>query len=515
MKKTIIRLICLALAVFMVFGMAGCGSKDNSSFSEDAGDFDLDFGGNKDDAEVDDANVDTDADDAGTNDNNGGNKTSDGAENTTSKSGKNTGTSSDKKSGTVKAATIPNADSLTWNQLVSQMPSSLRGTTITFYNWNPVKEFTGAAEVISKFEKQTGIKVKWVTGGYDDYDAKIAAMVNSGSSPDIIRFRDANVHRMYLCQDVKSATGYDFSGKIWDKQLTDYYTVKNKVYAVNRQGTLFNQPFVLIYRPSMIEKYKIDDPYTLWKKGKWTWDTFINILKKYKSLGNAYSTPWCTNMAIDYLYFTGNSLIKFDGKQFKNNIADKKVTDYIKKMCDYRKAEYIGSAMRDYRGFEGGNCLFLTFSAICTRKTNAWFTDSKRDGNLACVPIPKISGAEKVQWFSEIEAYGIPKGAKNGKAVYYFLRYFLDPANYDANTFFCNKQAYDVYKYSMAKGKYFTDIESPLLDAAGKTGGNLSGLSDFVRNGGDFAQYTTERNRVKGDFDLAVKKANQIVAKFK
>ena len=125
-----------------------------------------------------------------------------------------------------------------------------------------------------------------------------------------------------------------------------------------------------------------------------------------------------------------------------------------------------------------------------------------------------ISGAENIQHFSEIEAYGICKGAKNGKAAYYFLRYFLDAANYDTNTFFCNKQAYEVYKYEMAKGKYSTDIESALLDGAGKTGGNLSGLSDWIRKGGDFAQYTTERNRVNGDFDLAVKKANQIIDKF-
>ena len=486
MKKSVLKLICLALAVFMILSAAGCGKTTTSSFSDSAGEFDLDIGG-----------TDT-TEDAGSKD-----------------ASVTSNTSSKKSTGKVTAASIPNADSLSWNQLISQMPSSLRGTTLTFYNWNPIKEFTGAEAVISKFEKQTGIRINWVTGGYDDYDSKIAAMVNSGNSPDIIRFRDANVHRMYLCQDVKTATGYDFAGKIWDKKVSDYYTVKNKVYAVNRNDTLFNQPFVLIYRKSAIEKYKLDDPYVMWKKGKWTWDNFTNLLKKYKTVSTANSVPWCTNMAIDYLYFTGNSLIKFNGSKFVNNIADTKVTNAIKKMCDYRKAEYIGSAMRDYKGFENGSCLFLTFSAICTRKTNAWFTETKKDGNLYSVPIPKISGAENIQYFSEIEAYGVCKGAKNGPAAYYFLRYFLDADNYDTNTFFCNKQAYEVYKAEMAKSKYFTFIEGALLDAAGKEGGSLSGLANWVRQGGDFAQYTTERNRVKGDFDLAVKKANQMVAKFK
>ena len=44
MKKTLLKLICLALTVFMIFGMVGCGSEKTTSNNEDMGDFDLDFG---------------------------------------------------------------------------------------------------------------------------------------------------------------------------------------------------------------------------------------------------------------------------------------------------------------------------------------------------------------------------------------------------------------------------------------------------------------------------------------
>ena len=480
MKTTLLKILCLALALVMVLGVTGCQSNQTAntdSFSEDAGDFDI--GGNT-DSSGGDVSLNDDVSDA--------------------------------SSGNTSKATVANADSLTFNQLVAQMPASLRGTTVYMYNWNPVKDY-GADSVVTKFEKLTGIKVKWEAGGYDDYDQKIAAMINAGDSPDIIRFRDTNVHRMYLCQDIKSATGFDFSGAIWDQKVNKQYVVKNKLYAVNLKDTLFNQPYVMIYRKSMIDKYKFEDPYELWKSGKWTWDAFINILKSTKD-STFNGDPWRTSMGIDYFYFTGKNIIKFDGNKYTNDLMSKDLSAAMKKICDYRKSGYTSSAMRMPKDFENGSVLFQTFNAIATRRTNtsAKIVQAKADGDLYCVPTPTIKGAENVQLFSELEAYGVPKGAKNPGAVYYFLRYLLDEANYDANTFFCNKQAYEVYKASMAKSTYFIPGDSALLDVVG-TGGNLAGISDFARNGNDFAQFDSKRNELKPTYDLAVKKANEVIAK--
>lgn len=483
MKTTLLKIMCLALALVMVLGVAGCKStaktNGDDSFSEDAGDFDIGGG-------TDNSGGDTSLNDD----------------------------VSDASSGTTTKAAIPNADSLSFNQLVAQMPSSLRGTTVYMYNWNPVKDY-GADSVVTNFEKLTGIKVKWEAGGYDDYDQKIAAMINAGNSPDIIRFRDSNIHRMYLCQDIKAATGFDFAGNIWDQKVNSQYVVKKKLYAVNRKDTLFNQPYVMIYRKSMIEKYKFEDPYVLWKSGKWTWDAFINILKSTKD-STFTGDPWRTSMGIDYYYFLGKNLIRFDGSKFVNDLMSKDLSAAVKKLCDYRKSGYTSSAMRMPKDFENGSVLFQTYSAIATRRTNtsANIVQSKADDDLYCVPIPTIKGAENIQLFSELEAYGIPKGAKNPAAVYYFLRYFLDAANYDANTFFCNKQAYEVYKASMAKQTYFVAGDNALLDVVG-TGGNLEGISDFVRQGNDFSQFDSERQKVNPKYDLAVKKANEVLAKMK
>ena len=472
------------LAFTMVLGIAGCGKANNSSTPDiDEADFETTSNGSGGTGDSD--NTDIDIDD-------------------------------NVSSGGTTTAAVTNADSLSWNQLVSQMPASLKGSTLRVYNWNPIKEYTGGETVKANFEKMTGIKVSWEQGGYDDYDSKIAAMVSSGNSPDIIRFRDPCIHRMYYCNDIKTATGYDCKGAIWDSKVSDKYTVKGKIYAVNRKDTFFQSPMVIIYRKSMIEatKGKLEDPYVLYKNGKWTWDKFIEMCTDYKELATT-NDPWRTNTGVDYIYFSGNSLFTFNGSTYKNNLGSNVIGDCIKKMCDYRKNNLTSSAMRMPKQFDEGRILFMTFSAIATRRTNtsAKIVTAKQEDDLYCVPIPSIAGV-KGQHFSELEAYGVCKGAKNGAGAYYFLRYFLDSANYDANTFFCNKQAYEVYKACMAKSEYYCPIDNALIDVVG-TGGNLDGLSDWVREGGNYSQFATERDAIMKKYDLAAKKANEVLAKFK
>ena len=479
------RLICLALAAMMVFSIAGCGKKNTTSIATDGEDFDL--GGSEESQEADTSKSDKGKD-----------------------KGQNLDVSQDETKTVKPKASL---DGLSWNQLVAQMPKELRGTTITVCSWNPVKEVTGAENVVANFEKQTGIKVNWKVESYDLYDQKIAALVNAGNAPDLIRYYCPAIHRMYFCQDVKSATGYDFNGAIWDSRVTSKYTIKGKIYGVNLKNTFVNQPKVIMYKKSVIEKTKMEDPYLLWKKGKWTWAKFISMCKDFKEKTNGSGVSWISYNAVDYMDFNGITLINFDGNKYTNNISSSGVNTTLKQMCAYSKQGILSSAVRDQKVFPSSNSLFMTFNSIANRKTNANLMTVKQENDLYCVPIPAIKGRENVQTFSELEAYGIPKGAKNAAAVYYFLRYYLDANNYDANNCFVNRQAYEVYQACMAKKEFVTSSDDFLMDVVDKDSG-LAGLSNWIRQGGDSAQLSKELSSIKPKFDLAVKKANEKLAKF-
>lgn len=466
MKKYLLRVVCLALAFAMLFTLPSCKESNTSSAAESGGYYDVDVDGSGD----------------GTNDNQSGNDS-----NTSSDPVK---TPSD--GGTPQTV----SGDLSWNQLLATIPAKLKGTTVKVYSWNPAKEVTGAEEVISKFEKQTGMKVKWITGSYDNYDSNIAALINSGDSPDIIRHYSPYIHRIAMCQDMSKATGFDFKSGVWDQQVVNAYTFKGKIYGVNLTNTLIQQPAVMVYNKSVVKRLKLSDPYTMWKQGKWNWDSFIELCKDFKDeTGNP---GWMTYCHLDYYRFCNQNFIGFDGKKFYNNLSDSGLLSSVQKMADYRTSDITDKAMRNRDNIENGVNLFYDDNIIAARRTQIFYNKIKGSNNYGCVPVPEIPGKTYYQEYRELEAYGIPKGSKNPIGAAYFLRFYLDAANYDEKMFFTNEQALEVYKWCRNQKNIYCALDTQLIQ------NDYEGMTAFIMHGGSAAQ-------VKSEFDKFAQKLNPIV----
>ncbi len=459
MKTNIKRLLCLALALTMIFSIVGCGKAKKANEDES---FDL---------EID---------------------------------------VKDDKAATEEKAqmAVSNADALSFNDLVAQMPAKLKGTTVNVYSWNPPKDVTGAEKVIENFKQITGIDVKWTVGSYENYEQEIAAKINSGDSPDLIRYISPNIPRMYLTQDVKSASGYDFAGDIWDKTLTSAYTIKGKIYGVNLKNTFNQQPTVICYAKSTIERYKLDDPYTLWKSGSWTWDKFKDMCKTFKEQSN--HAGWMTTNHLDPFWFDDVNLITFDGKQYKSNLSDPKVLTTLQQCCNNLNT-YTCEAMRESDKLENGTYLFETNNILTMRRTDPHYPNLKANDDIFCVPVPTQAGKTFYQAFHEYEAYGMPKGCKNGPGAYYFLRYYLNKENYDAKMFFCNDQALESYNWCMSQTKVHYVVDRWLTKSVGTEN---AGLDTAVRTGLTAAQAKNKLDEVSPIVERAAKQGNELLAKF-
>ena len=496
MKSFISKMTALLLVLLLVLALGACEKKNTSSFGENAGDFNLDFG---------------------TEEQENGEETQSGEKAESGTDSKNTAKPSSGKVAvknveTKKAAAgVTNADALSWKELAAQIPAAVKGKTIRVYSWNPAKEVTGAEKVIADFQKQTGIKVKWVVGGYEDYTDKVAAMINAGDAPDLIRMVCPDMGRVAVASDIRASTGYDYNGAIWDKRITDQYTFKGKLYAVNLKNTLVQQPRVVLYRKSVIETCKLEDPYALWKAGKWNWDKMLSMAAIYKEMYPNNHDPIMTYNHTDLCNMTGSPLISFDGSKYVNNIDNPNTVKQLREMIRLRTEGYTTEAARHIAYYESGKVLFMLFNGIAMRTTNANMLSVKKEDDLYAVPIPTLR-SDNAYELSEAEAYAVPKGAKNGEAVYYFLRYYLDADNYDKSTYFANKQCAEVFDYCMTKKKFFTDITTLTLDRV-STGGNAAGLTDYIRFKGTAAQLNSQIDSLKPTFDLAVKKANELYEK--
>lgn len=387
---------------------------------------------------------------------------------------------------------------------------SLKGTTIKVLDWNALGSVTGAKEAVNKFQKKTGIKVDFIVKAHADYISSLASMVAADQAPDVVRMRALNPATLKQMQPI-DVTGINYNDDIWDKRISKQFTVNGKVYAVNRKDTLLQLPTVMYYNTSYISKYSLDDPYNLWKNGKWTWQNFIRLCTEFKDEAGSGYTPWSPFAVLLFASQKGTPVsYAKDGRLVSNynNDAIKATQEFL----GY-KSSGIAGAYTDNDGFDQGKYLFITASIIDSRTSHFGMTGLKSKNALGAVPYPSSDGKTHVTVFQECQAFGVAKGAKNPKAVPYFLDYYLNPANYEEKTFFNSTKILDVYKSLMKSKNYnfFDDVINPLTEP----GGNMA-LADYQELKVATAdQANVIMNRMKAPYEAGIKKMNDALAEIK
>ena len=330
--------------------------------------------------------------------------------------------------------------------MLATMPEELKGTTIEFLSWYDPDEHE-EKDVIDAFEQKTGITVTYRVVDYQGYVETVSGLISVGETPDVMRVKTAEIGALKLLQPISEATGYDFSDKAWDKEIMDMYSVNGKCYGTNLVYTPYFLPTLLFYNTKTMEEMGFEDPYELWKQGKWTWGKLKEMCTTWVNQGTEYTGAnlWGTAWAA-----TANDadFVKYDGSKFELDLNNQLALDKWKWVQEGVKNNLFTN-LND--GFDQAQqkLLFATMSASNVQMSTDYFSKTRRREQLACVAYPVWEDQEYALPFTEHLGFCVPKGAKNAKAVPYFLGYICNFANYNQGVgeggFFYSEQAKECY----------------------------------------------------------------------
>lgn len=310
---------------------------------------------------------------------------------------------------------------------------SLRGTTVTFASW---EDFNGSerANVISKFTKETGIKVKVVPVTQNDYIVKMASRLSAGKSVDIFIDNQEFPRTLSFAQPITNA-GIDVNNPKWNKTIVQTSTINGKTYLVNAKWDL--KYFVLSYNKSLFEGITSPEEYVA--QNNWTWDTFAKAAKAISGLGSEYvgahfSTPI-------FMAAYGASYVKYDSQkqEFYRSTDEAKFTEVWQYILDGQKGGYLNPTYNSAK-LVAGTC-GMSINDVFGLQADGYYT-SMKESDWGFTYLPKQNASDPDYPKAALMfAYGLMKGAPNAKGAGVFLNYYLDEKNWNFDKYYANAKA--------------------------------------------------------------------------
>lgn len=338
---------------------------------------------------------------------------------------------------------------------IATIPAELKGTTVKFLNWYDPYDFDQEGKVIDAFEQATGINVEVIDVEYGPrYSEKLAGLVASGDSPDLYAMDAPEMAFMKAAQPIAKATGYDFADPAWNPAVKEYYSVDGVQYAANLSYTPFIRMLTISYNKQVMEEFGFEDPWTLYKDGKWTWEKAMEMSAEWVKQGPDYYGVATTSFDIGATT-QGLDFMKYDGKQWNLDLYGADVVEAWRWTLEKKADRLFVQGTNTTFDAAKPKALFATNNTAGLEKMSTWNSKIKKYGYFAAAPMPHFDGKEAYAPISELNAFAVPIGAKNAKAVPYFLSYFCNLAKYDIDTYYFDEQSRELMLELMGAEKKF------------------------------------------------------------
>ncbi len=486
----ILKLLALALVVCMAATLfVGCGGTGTTSSQPTSEDEDMFVAG--DDLQID-VSVDS-KDDGNSTVSNSGSSSNSSIGNASISTGKDNTISA-----TIRedAKDIGGGLMLTDNdEVFKKIPANLKGKTVLFADWGEaVGEYK---KVVDNFTKETGIKCKVLLFSNTDggYVSRVVQQIAAGSPPDIAASNSTFPQALEMVQPLPSY--FNVNDGFWDPRVSEATKIGNKYYFVNSYNSPFTGGYVVYYNKKIYNNNGLLSPEDYYKKGQWSYENLYKCMEdatryNYKG-GILESMTLAEQMGVSLINYdqkTGTFSGKADSRQMV------KALQYMATAVDKKLAG--GYSIPDFASGQIGICMAGTYGT----KADGYFKDLS-PSDIGVVPLPNsYEGKQLTYQPLGYRGYGICKGAQNGEAAYYFLRYYLDLQKYD-------KAGANIFANKVLE-KYFRQTQLPLFQKSPLYFEYFQNALQMIDKRWDGPDWTAVRHAPSNQITIELSKMNNI-----
>ncbi len=316
-------------------------------------------------------------------------------------------------------------------KLSGYMSEDLKGSTVRFATWVDHTVTEGAVP-LANFENDTGLKAELCIVQKNGYVNTLLNKIASGDVPDVFvsdTGENAFPLTFQIAAPINKVSSVNLKEPIWDKSLLEFGTIDGDIYFVNTIGSPWNSYNIVFYNKPLFEENGLKTPKEYYEEGKWTWDRLEQTAQDIKNLGDDYKGIALTDPTVltDSL---GTSFVKYDYKTnlFSNGTSDEKLKKGYECYAAMREKDLLDGSIS---AFTQNKCGIVITDSYGLRN-HGYFKDMYYE-DVGFTYLPSLEEGGESYISSDFRMYGICHRAPNADAAGYFIRYWLDPRNYELN----------------------------------------------------------------------------------
>lgn len=261
----------------------------------------------------------------------------------------------------------------------------------------------------------------WTNVAYGDRYDRLGQLVAAGDSPDIFPFEIGYFPLSAIMNMFQPIDGIvDTTTEDWAeyRETMDHFMWggKNWCAIMNVEPNV-----VLYYRRSVCEDAGLEDPWTLYENGEWTWDKFLSMADTFQNSGDGKYVIDGWNIADYFIATTGVPMVGIeDGKLVShlNDPAVERAMTLIETLAseDYRYPWDLNGYSTNFRAWMNGDTLFFSDGIYAYKEKlmqNAIKKNNWEDGEVFYVPFPRDPNADGYYQMMKQDAVMFCGGATN------------------------------------------------------------------------------------------------------